>query len=372
MASLVKNGKNYGLIWSDSDRVPRQVRESLKTDSRPRAIGKKKQLEWEYLNGEHDPWKRKWYERDVTIEGISISDAVEQFISEKSTARGRYGWNEATATKEAFVMRKFARMNQMPVNSLTEKDLENFYYRKEVNSDHTRNSDYISINTFLNWCISNDYIKEKPVFKPQKPQSKIPKFIYPAELSKLIQYRTNKMKSDLNYSIMKPDRAAYWTVLCWMVLAGTGIRPIELSNVKVSHVHSDHIIIGEDFSTKTKSERRVPLLFESRQAAQILTDPAFRSRESFMKSSPYLTGRKPSYSKEELSRDFSITWKNFFPNKPKRTLYNLKDTFCVRFLCDDSIESHSGMRLNDLREILGHESLETTQKYLKAIPYGPA
>lgn len=369
MASLVKNGSNYGLVWTDKDKFPRQVRESLKTDDRTKAINKKKQLEWALLNGDHDPWERKWYEKELKPDGIGVVESVEEFIKYKSTARGRGGWNEETGTKEAFVMRKFARMNDMPVSTLTDNHLEAFYYREGVNSDHTRNSDYISINTYLNWCIDKGYISKKPTFRPSKPQRKIPKFIYPEEFAQLIHFRVNKIENDIKKGTLE-ENAAYWHVYSWMILAGTGIRPIELSKIKVNHVERNSLLIGADFTTKVKLERRVPLLFESKQAMDVITNPAFRKMDSCMRNSDYLTGRLPDYAKKELSRDFSATWKACFPEKQKRTLYNLKDTFCVRFLCDDTIIGNSGMKLNDLKEILGHESLQTTEKYLKAIPYG--
>lgn len=373
MASLIKNGKHYGIRWTDSKRHPRQVRESLKTSDRHKAIHKKKQLEWEYANGQHDPWKRKWYDQEKSHQSEWLTPSlVSKFIEYKSTARGREGWSEAVAHREKYVMGRFADMiGEKPVGEITKKELENFYYRDGVHSDHTRNGDYISVNTFLNWCISNGYLSAKPVFKPSKPQSKTPRFIYPEQLSRLIRYRTDQIALDIKDGRLKrPELGAYWAPLGWMVLAGTGLRPIELAQIKIAHIESGHILVGADFTTKVKAERRVPLLYEAKQAVDILTDVRYRSLEPNLSGSPYLLGRKPEYSKKQLSIEFSATWKACYPDKPKCSLYNLKDTFCVRFLSDDKLPGAPGMRLNELKDILGHASIATTEKYLKAVPYG--
>lgn len=364
MASLTKNGKNFGLRWFDADRTPSQVRESLKTESKSRALQKKSELEWKYLNGKHDPWSKKWYETTEKSELVSV--LIEQFISYKITVKGQKAWSESVAQRETYVLRKFARMvGGAKIHELNEQHLQDFYYRDSVTSDHTRQGDYISINTFLNWCIENKIINEKPQFRPAKPQTKVPKFITVEQLKTLIDYRVDKIKADLSYNVTNESTGAYWVPLSWMILAGTGLRPVELANLKTTSVYSDHLLIGEDFTTKVRSERRVPLLFESKQATHLLTSPQFRSKEANLSASPYLLGRKPSYSKKQLSYEFTETWNACFPNQPKRTLYNLKDTFAVRFLSDDS-----GMKLNELKEILGHSSLDTTMRYLKAVPYG--
>lgn len=375
MASLTRQGDIYSLVWTDSSRDPEQVRESLKTTDRTEAKRRKARLENRYYsfdeNGKrkHDPWKRKWYQQ-AKFSG-TLCRAVESFLAYKSEARGREGWNAETAKKETYVMRNFADIiGDKKLSDITREDLKRYYYRPSANSPHTRNSDYISINTFLNWCIDRGLMKTKPEFRPEKPQDKLPKFIRPEDFARLISWRLDRIaKWQKTDKAAEPNNAGFWIPLGWMVLAGTGIRPIELSQLKVSHVEGDHLIIGEDFTTKVKAERSVPLLYEAEQAVQILTDPNFRSKEPFMSDSEFLLGRTPRYAKQELSRDFSISWADCFPDKPKRTLYNLKNTFAARFLCDETLQS-PGMRLVDLKNILGHSSLETTQRYLQAIPYG--
>lgn len=363
MASLVKNGETYGLIWTVSGE---QCRESLKTTNYQKAKQRKAWLEDQFYDGEHDPFEKKWYERKKETNRTSLKAKVEEFIKFKTRARGQQGWSQSVAKRETYVMRKFSRHVGGKLKDLTDSDLEDFYYRDSVNSEHTRNGDYISVNTFLNWCITKGYLESKPEFKPKKPQSKIPKFIYPEQLAELIHYRLQVIEGDWKSGQLKiKERGAYWCVLGWMVLAGTGLRPVELANLKLRHVQKDSIIIGEDFTTKVRSERTVPLLYESKQAVDILTDSNFRKLEPSMKGSEYLLGRKPSYAKKQLSYDFTETWELFFSDKPKRTLYNLKDTFAVRFLYDGS-----GRALNDLADILGHASLDTTRRYLKAVPYG--
>lgn len=374
MASLVKNGDNYGLIWTDNSRRKSQTRESLKTDDKRVAMRRKSRLENEYFEGNHDPWRRKWYQRPQDPEGaIKLKEAVEEFIHFKTHTKGRQGWSESISVKEAQFMRMFVREvgAELYLSELTTDHLEDFYYRDEVNSDHTRNSYYISVNTFLNWCITKEYLTEKPEYRPKKPQSKTPKFIYPEELARLIEYRLSKAYHDIKSGrLVNPDQAPCWMIFAWLIMAGTGMRRREIANLKISHLTGDFIIIGEDFTTKTRAERHVPLLFEARRAAQVLADPHFRRLDPRLAESDYLLGRSPKSAQNYLSRRFGKCWSACFPNKPKRSLYNLKDMFAVRFLTDPSVPTEEGMKIEDLRKILGHQSLETTQKYLKAIPFG--
>lgn len=366
MASLKKNGSNYGLVWTDSSREPSQVRESLKTDIRRRAIAKQKELEWKYHEGEHDPWKQKWYEKPTDHSIITIESAVESFIRFKTGTRGQQGWNDTTQKREVPLMRKFARyVGNIPLDNLTKGHLEDFYFRDKVNSPHTRASDYISVNTFLNWCVTNEYIDEKPIFKPKKPQSKVPKYIHPKELAKLIHGKVHFIEDRINNgTIHNEKQAGYWVVLGWMILAGTGMRPIELSQIRISDIYGDNILVGAHFDTKTKEERYVPLMYEAKQAVQLLTNPHYRQLDPTMKDSDLLLGRKPNYCKTKLSRDFTNIWKLVFPNKPKRTLYNLKDMFCVRFL-----HGERDTNIDQLASILGHSSYDTTKRYQKSVPH---
>lgn len=294
---------------------------------------------------------------------------MESFIIYKSKTKGKQGWNDTTARNETLTMRKFSRVigGTKPLQQVTAKDLESFYYRDKVNSDWTRKSLYISVNTFLNWCEEQEFIKDKPEYKPKKPQTKLPKFIWPEDFAKLIQDRIETIEGYIKDNpVDRTNQYAWWGIYGWMILAGTGMRPIELANLKLHHVEENSILIGEDFTTKVRAERRVPLLFEAKVAAQILTNPHFRSLEPYMNNSPYLLGRKPKSAKDKLSRQFSKAWKESFSGQPKRSLYNLKDMFAVRYLST----ADSGLALNSLKEILGHASLETTQKYLKAVPPG--
>jgi integrase len=363
MASLTKRNGIYLLRWYNGERYPKQISESLKTKNFTQAKRKKVQLENAYYEGEHNPWRRKWYETAAIDENvILLSHAVELFIEYKSQARGSEGWSKSVAKREGFVLRKFARMLEMkPLSSLSKNDLQAFYYREGVTSDHTRKGDYISVNTFLNWCIEKGFIESKPKFRPKKPQRKIPKFIYPKELAQLIEYRNYKATYNSSGNNL-PVSIAHWIPLCWLVMAGTGLRRKELVHLKKWHIEGNTIIIGEDFPTKVRAERRVPLLFESKWAVGELL--------KIETGNHFLTGKKPTYASNKLTYSFSGAWKERFPEKAKRTLYNLKDSFAVRFLTSDLENYHSGMKMNDLKEIFGHASLETTQKYIKAVPPG--
>ena len=375
MASLVKNGNTYSLIWTDRSRSPKKIRENLKTDDRKRAVRLQKQLEWGYANRhnrqfpddqKHDPWVRRWYQADYTRkDNTLLSKLIEDFISFKLSEKGTSGWGRSAERREPYVLRKFVRIvGDRPVRQLTRDHLQAFYYRAGVNSDHTRQSDYISINTFLNWLLTHEYLETKPEYRPKKAQQLLPRFITPVELSAVIQKHIERTAANVQLGKCAPR--PYYPVLAWMVLAGTGIRPVELSRITLSAVQNGHLLVGDGFDTKSRRQRLVPLLYESRQAVDLLCNPAYRKLQGMQGVT--LLGRDPAYAKNYISRQFTSAWQACFPDKD-RSLYNLKDMFAVRFLCDDTHQSAGAIRLNELKEILGHASLETTQKYLKAIPF---
>lgn len=368
MASLQKNGDNYGLVWTDSTRRKSQVRESLKTDDKRKAQLKKKELEWKYAEGEHDPWDQKWYERSRPDE-IFLQEAIKQYIKYKRNAKGKEGWGYRRYERTAPMLRHFAKFTgDMAVHELTEQHLTDYFYRPKVNSSHTRRTYRINLITFFKWCESKGYLDDYPDHELKPTKQKTPKFIYPDELAKLIQWKVDDVMKSVKKGEPHGTHESFsqiWMVYGWMILASTGMRPSELMRIKINHIGRQFINIGEDFDVKNAVERSIPILYEAKRAIPVLLK--VRDKDRMMKDSEYLLGRPSDSSAQRMSKEFTRGWGKLFDHK--RTLYNLKHTFAIRFL-NDPEHSRKAKALHDLKFILGHKSITSTEIYTNKVPYG--
>ncbi len=368
-----KNGKNYYIRWTDRYRHDRkQVRETLKTDNQELAKDRKDLLVHQFLKGEHDPWKKKWYNRNRSdLDNPILLQAIEEFIAYKKNLKGAKGWGKHQKNSAPYVLEDFAESvgEATQLNEITENDLQNFLYNGSLESDHSRKSYNRIIRTFQNWCVKKGYLDQVVDFHVDKPQKQIPKFLKGSEIKSLCDYHIDENLENIKKNIVKKNRSTLWMPLAWWLLARTGLRPSELMKLKTSHIdlESGLIIIGEDFLTKSRNQRNVPIFEDTEEILRLILDSDFRNKDTLMKDHEWLFGRHGDQAQKRLSKKFSKARDEKFPDK-EFTLYNLRHTFAVWFLTRSSNQS-KGHRLYDLMRILGHSRLETTQQYLQAVPY---
>lgn len=360
MASKPQKTKNgwYYIVWTDRHKSPRQVKEALKTQKLNEARAKKSQLESDYYNDKHDPWRSKWYERQPATLSPTLKAAVEEYVRYKANLKGKAGWGEYTAHNYSKTLRHFAGSSDKLVSDLGPEDLHGYYYRDV--SDHTRKSDRTRIKTFINWCVEREYLKESIDSPVDEPQEEIPEYLTTMQLLRICAVKKRTQINDI-----------YGNDQCWMLdafvlAARTGLRLTEMVNIQVADCRDGFILVGATKKTKSNKQRKVPIMNMAHIIISRWTDRGFRKDHGF--DNDYLFGRVPTPKLgANLSRVFTLCREKVLPGQSQYTFHSLRHTFAVWYLVQPG--DNFDFRLYKLQRILGHASMETTMKYLKAIPY---
>lgn len=355
---------SYYTLWNDSSQDKPQKSEGLKTKDKQEARKRLSILNMLYESGYHKPFKKVWHKnnrikhyvysgdlnkidiaRGDIKSGVLLGEAVEEYITYKSEHRH---WNHNSMDSIPPTLRKFANEVSVMVDDLSESDLHKYLYDK---SDAYRETFMRRFNTFANWCVKENYMKEKPVYMVKKAQVSIPELITNDRLRKACHDCLHT-----GHSYKQPEKV--WQALGWLFLRLTGLRPIELLSLKLEHVYEDRILVGASFTTKTRSQRFVDIKEPLRKVIEVLKSDAFR--KTCTHSPDHILGRSGKSQKNWLAERF----KHFTGAK----LYSLKDTYGFWIITDK--DQNREFNLIYLRDQFGHSSLETTEKYLKYAPKG--
>lgn len=362
-----KNG-HYYITWTDRTRTPRQVKEALKTQSSVDAAKRAKKLEADFFNNKHDPWRKKWYQKG-SADIPALHKAVESYISYKSSLRGKAGWGKRTVKTNRSVLRGFSRFTGegKAMELLTSDDFKAFYYRQSVNSDKTRQSYRRILVAFMGWCHGQGW-SEKIDYPVDEPGEIIPVFLSSEEMEAVCAYKLSQVKKQSKYCRTADDSTA-WMVDAWWLCARSGLRRGEILNIDIHNDIADgFILVGGSYTTKSNKQRKVPVMDRAVAIIEQYTDPDFRAGNKYLAQSRWLFGRNGESTQAKLNNSFVTCFRKVYPKKNKRTLHHLRDSFAVWYLTQPSSESMD-YRMYKLQRILGHKDRETTEIYLKAIPY---
>ena len=362
---LYKSGSgSYYTIWNDSTQDNPQKSEGLRTKNKKEARERLHTLTMLYNAGYHNPWSLTWqknkrikhyvYSGDLTKidlakgnlkTGLTLLEAIEEYIVFKSE---RKYWNENSQLSIPPTLRAFANQYSILIDDLSEKIIHD-YLKNE--SDSFRENFMRRLNAFMNWAVSRDYLTNKPSYKVHKAQVAIPEIISNDVLKKACYDCIRK-----GHTSKQTERV--WQPLGWLMLRFTGMRPMELLSLKVSAVYEDRILVGESFTTKTRSQRFVDIHDPLKPVIGLLKSKEFRSYCTHSKD--HILGRSGKSQQNWLAERF----KHFTDSK----LYSLKDTYGFWIISDKSYTRE--YKLIYLRDQFGHSSLATTEKYLKYAPKG--
>jgi len=381
---------NYYLTWTASRLHPsrRSINETLRTKKKPEASKRKFRLEELYEIGKHDPWITKWYNnpsiKPFITDSLTSGDInsitsdyahipLEQAAQEyKAYQINRpKGWqSELTQRVYSAEVDKFVTLlgAHRYVNSISAEDLHAVIFRGTVTSQNTMESDRRKLIAMWNYFKKKKWVDQVPEVETPPAQQKVAKFLYEEQFLSVCLYKIEKVAHAMKAGFIKPGGEHQLRfVLAWQVMAGTGLRPREACSLRISDIHGHNILVGSNYKGKTNTQRMCPLLYEARSAVELLTNEKYRKKDPALAKTDLLLGIKSEMVQKRMSSELKEAFQKCYPGKEKRTAYNLRDFFAVRFLSDNT-QGNQDFRLIQLKNYLGHSQVATTEKYLKALP----
>ena len=197
-----------------------------------------------------------------------------------------------------------------------------------------------SLRTFYNYLVNHNVVTSNPfnrIANPKK-EKKLPTYLYEDEIRDILDNL-----SDSNH-LKRRNR------LIMELFYSTGMRLSELSNIKLNDINGDEIkVLGKGSKERIVYLDKVAnsLLKEYLKSDRSLFNP----KENYLilnKDGKKLSNRSIENIVKEIIREASI--------KKHVTPHTIRHTFATHLL-------NNGCDLKVVQELLGHESLSTTQIY---------
>ena len=216
----------------------------------------------------------------------------------------------------------------------------NYIENDKKNTIRTRNQRLACIKSFYQFCLTENVDNIENIQKVLAIKSKkFPK--------KVIDYLTEKELKDLLESIDTSSIKGRRNLIILSLMYDTAARSSEIINLKVEDIHLEEKYIILD--GKGKKERIVPIMEQTVDLLKIFFN------ENNIKNG-YILGNNHTY---ELIRYVISKIKNKYPEK-NITPHTMRHTRAIHLLS-------AGVSLIYIRDLLGHESITTTEIYAKVL-----
>ena len=273
----------------------------------------------------------------------NINECIEKFteyliIDKKYSENTVKSYNNDLKKYETF----FKNTNVLNIKEENIKDYLK-YLKNNSNDNRTINHNISTLRSFYKFLLIEKIIKENPMEYIEMPKTKktLPKTLSIEEIDKLLDIKLTDSFSYRNKAMLE-------------LMYSSGLRVSELVNVKIHDVDTSNCIIR--IMGKGKKERIVPL-----------GDYAIRYIDI------YLREHRNNLTKKELNEYLflnnhgkKMTRQGFFKIlKQLAKEKNIKTDFSPHTL-RHSFATHllnGGADLRSIQEMLGHESISTTQIY---------
>ena len=216
----------------------------------------------------------------------------------------------------------------------------NYIETEKKNTIRTRNQRLACIKSFYQFCLIEEIENINNIQKILTIKMKK----YP---KKVIDYLTEKELKDLLESIDTSSTKGRRNLVVLSLLYDTAARSSEIINLKVEDIHLEEKYVILD--GKGKKERIVPIMEKTVDLLKIFLN------ENNIKNG-YIFGNNHTY---ELIRYVISKVKNKYPEKDI-TPHTFRHTRAIHLLS-------SGVSLIYIRDLLGHDSVTTTEEYAKVL-----
>lgn len=324
MASLVKRGRIY---YSVSYLDGKQKWEKIGQVDKKTASKILKEIELTQI-------KNKF---SIPIENnISLNNFITQYLKHSKTNK-----SNRTYTREVEVVNRFLKWRgDVLLKNITTSDVENYKtFRSKRLANSSINIELRILKYFFRRARDWNFLKEIPRIKLLKVQTKPRQYLTNQEVKKLIR------------------SSSYWLRPIIILLVHTGLRPVELFNLKFKDINwtNKTIVIA---STKTNTIRSIPMTQKSYQMISLLNkfyiEPSTnRIYKRTNKQKNYIICRPDGSKISSIKTSFGRLVKKLNMNISP---YVLRHTFGTQLLL-------KGADIRTVQVLLGHKNLSTTMIY---------
>lgn len=363
MASLKKINKHYYARFvrrENGQRVEKTF--SLKTKSKKTADSLLRRLETDSELGKIDVFNefnfRKWRDSDFIDEqetSVHLQSAIAEFINE-STHRG-----PKTLAHYKIVLKKFCEQTgiSMPLKEVNASDIRDYCFKPNI-SPNTSNNYLRHIKTFFNWCLDKGLIDSNPavgIKKKPVAEKLADQILSKDDFKKLLHTMREKIQSKIaSRSVVTSKQSQKWLEPIFLVSYHGGLRLSEIINLRWKNIDfkENTIIVIDGKGGKS----RTVIIFDDLKKALFdwKEEAPFSGNGDYVFSSPTCT----SESKPLYSDNISAAFRQY---RKEAKLADSIHFHSLRHSCATNM-LNSGFDITHVKEMLGHASIEVTQRYL--------
>jgi integrase len=300
-------------------------------NGQPRSVSTRQRKKSDALKYLRD-FKDKEREKQRRVQHITLTAFVKEYLEfSKSFHRPNSHRSAISALKE------FIRIvGDMPLSTITVRDVEHFIAVKREVSVHTALKHYVTVSAAMKKAVDWNFIAQNPFKRVKKPKAPDvpPLFFSKDEFIKLTEI----------------IGSAEWIIFVTTAVM-TGLRLSELVNLKWEHIDLTgrmiHVVNSSEFTTKSYKNRTVPL---NDTLVHILTE---RKEQAASDLVFHRQGRKlePNYVSKQFKKFVLAAGLN-----RRLHFHSLRHT-CASWLVQ------AGVTIYEVQALLGHSSVSVTAKY---------
>lgn len=273
----------------------------------------------------------------------NINECIEKFI-EYLIIDKKYSENTVKSYNND--LKKFeSYMKNINIQNIKENHIKNYLkYLKDNNNDNrTINHNISTLRSFYKFLLIEKIIKDNPMEYIEMPKTKksLPKTLSIEEIDKLLDIKLTDSFSYRNKAMLE-------------LMYSSGLRVSELVNVKIHDIDISNCIIR--IMGKGSKERIVPLGDYAIKYIEIYLKE-YRNKLTKKELNEYLFLN--NHGKKMTRQGFFKILKQLAREKNIKTDFSphtLRHSFATHLL-------NGGADLRSIQEMLGHESISTTQIY---------